>query len=277
MSDRLGRGGHRGRPRCSVRHTGQRPAASPQPGGNRDTPRPLQHRASPSALRAVSERSGPRFFPPALARWKDPSFPHCTVRHGSAHYCVALRCIALHCVALRCTALHCAAALPSGEERRGAVPRRARPAAGPPRRAANVPDPPRYGSGGGTGLGGARRDGGAAKRSWPARVLEGNVVHYRQSVSAQIRGLDYISRGAPGRSGRRSARPQAQWGRRNRYKRRCLGSRPWSGEAAVGSSAGGGECGWYGARASLGVVRRRLCCPLSCQEPGRAAPSPHPR
>lgn len=62
---------------------------------------------SPSALCAMSEQSGPQFFPLALARWKDPSFPHCTITPGTAWLSTALRCAALHCTALHCIALRC--------------------------------------------------------------------------------------------------------------------------------------------------------------------------
>lgn len=62
---------------------------------------------SPSALCAVSEQSGPQFFPPALAQWKEPSFPHCTIPPGTAWLSTALRCAALHCTALHCIALRC--------------------------------------------------------------------------------------------------------------------------------------------------------------------------
>lgn len=102
--------------------TGQRPAAAPAVGsaatwGNRDLPRPFQHREPFGSVCGVRTERTP-ILPTGTGSVEGALLPalHDTARYGMAQHGTALCCIALHC-----TALHCAAALPSGEERSGEV------------------------------------------------------------------------------------------------------------------------------------------------------------
>lgn len=109
--------------------------------------------------------------------------PSRTARYRPVRHCVVLHCITLHCTALHCTALHCAAALPSGQERcRGPVRCRERcpgapaPPRGRPGWRRTFQTPHAAAAAAGRGWAGRGGTGGTAKRSRPARGLEGNVV-----------------------------------------------------------------------------------------------------